>query len=104
MPIDLVDAGMMPGDLAWLEQLEEFGVVAYAGSAGSAGSRERAAALRRALARRDGEIKPLVTEILAPQRYLLERLVCFDTTAAGGNAALLAASEGAGKLSVPACS
>ena len=49
-----------------------------------------------------GEIKPLVTEILAPQRYLLERLLCFDKTAAGGNATLLAASEGAGKLSVPA--
>jgi RHH-type proline utilization regulon transcriptional repressor/proline dehydrogenase/delta 1-pyrroline-5-carboxylate dehydrogenase len=49
-------------------------------------------ALRRALARRGGPIVPLETALFAPERYLLERHLCIDTTAAGGNASLLAAS------------
>jgi RHH-type proline utilization regulon transcriptional repressor/proline dehydrogenase/delta 1-pyrroline-5-carboxylate dehydrogenase len=48
-------------------------------------------ALRVALAARDGPIVPLVTE-RAQERYFLERHLCIDTTAAGGNASLLAAS------------
>ena len=48
-------------------------------------------ALRIALARRDGPILPLVTE-RDPHRYVLERHLCIDTTAAGGNASLLAES------------
>jgi RHH-type proline utilization regulon transcriptional repressor/proline dehydrogenase/delta 1-pyrroline-5-carboxylate dehydrogenase len=47
-------------------------------------------ALRRALAARNGPILPLVTEQGRPERYSLERHVCVDTTAAGGNASLLA--------------
>ncbi len=50
-------------------------------------------ALRIALAERDGELKPLVCEIVAPHRYVFERHLCIDTTAAGGNASLLAAVE-----------
>ena len=69
-------------------QVDGFGTVAYAGPLA------QARAIRQALARRDGEIKPLVTELLAPERYVLERVLCVDTTAAGGNASLLAASEG----------
>ena len=49
-------------------------------------------ALRIALAARDGEIVPLITEAIAPHRYLVERHLCIDTTAAGGNASLLAAA------------
>lgn len=49
-------------------------------------------ALRRALAARDGAIISLVTETLAPDAYLVERHLCIDTTAAGGNASLLASS------------
>jgi RHH-type proline utilization regulon transcriptional repressor/proline dehydrogenase/delta 1-pyrroline-5-carboxylate dehydrogenase len=49
-------------------------------------------ALRRALAARDGPIVPLETEPVSPERYTLERHLCIDTTAAGGNASLLAAS------------
>jgi len=49
-------------------------------------------ALRRALAARDGAIVPLETALIAPERYALERHLCIDTTAAGGNASLLAAS------------
>ena len=48
-------------------------------------------ALRVALAARDGPIVPLVTE-RDPERYVIERHLCIDTTAAGGNASLLAAS------------
>ena len=49
-------------------------------------------ALRVALARREGPIVPLETAAIAPERYAVERHLCIDTTAAGGNASLLAAS------------
>ena len=47
-------------------------------------------ALRRALAKRQGPILPLICEEDFGDRCLLERHVCIDTTAAGGNASLLA--------------
>ncbi|WP_159586001.1 bifunctional proline dehydrogenase/L-glutamate gamma-semialdehyde dehydrogenase PutA [Chelativorans xinjiangense] len=65
LPVDLVAA---TGDKAWL------------------------ATLRRALARREGPIVPLATETILPAAYVHERAVCVDTTAAGGNASLLAAA------------
>ncbi|MGB8621664.1 MAG: hypothetical protein WCD16_02495, partial [Paracoccaceae bacterium] len=43
-----------------------------------------------ALAERDGPILPLVTEALDRARVVLERHLCVDTTASGGNAELLA--------------
>ena len=46
-----------------------------------------------ALAARDGPLLPLITETLSPERYILERHLCVDTTAAGGNASLVASSE-----------
>ena len=48
---------------------------------------------RQALARRDGALLPLITEHKLDQRYVIERHLCIDTTAAGGNASLIAASE-----------
>jgi len=48
--------------------------------------------LRRALARRTGPIIPLVTELSYPAAYVHERAICVDTTAAGGNASLLASA------------
>ena len=48
--------------------------------------------LRIALAGRAGPIVPLETRSVAPERYVIERHLCIDTTAAGGNARLLAAS------------
>ncbi|MDP3895315.1 MAG: L-glutamate gamma-semialdehyde dehydrogenase, partial [Mesorhizobium sp.] len=53
---------------------------------------ETARAIRQALAERGGPIVPLIAEILYPAAYAHERSVCVDTTAAGGNASLLAAS------------
>jgi RHH-type proline utilization regulon transcriptional repressor/proline dehydrogenase/delta 1-pyrroline-5-carboxylate dehydrogenase len=47
---------------------------------------------RRALAKRDGVLIPLINE-LNPQRFLIERHLCIDTTAAGGNASLIAAGS-----------
>ena len=46
--------------------------------------------VRRALSRREGPIVPLISEIINPAAYVHERAVCVDTTAAGGNASLLA--------------
>ena len=51
------------------------------------------AAMRAALARRPGPIVALITERDTPELYVLERHVCVDTTAAGGNASLLAQAE-----------
>jgi RHH-type proline utilization regulon transcriptional repressor/proline dehydrogenase/delta 1-pyrroline-5-carboxylate dehydrogenase len=48
---------------------------------------------RLALAKRDGALIPLITEHKLDQRFVIERHLCVDTTAAGGNASLIAASE-----------
>lgn len=48
---------------------------------------------RQALAGRDGMLLPLITERNSVERFALERHLCIDTTAAGGNASLIAASE-----------
>jgi len=74
-------------DPAWLADLDGFAGVACTGD--EAGL----CAMRRALARRDGPILPLITEAIRPDRYFHERHLCVDTTAAGGNAALLAQSD-----------
>ncbi|HEV7344684.1 MAG TPA: bifunctional proline dehydrogenase/L-glutamate gamma-semialdehyde dehydrogenase PutA [Devosia sp.] len=47
-------------------------------------------AIRTALSARTGPIIPLLTSTREAARLLVERHVCIDTTAAGGNAALLA--------------
>lgn len=49
--------------------------------------------LRIALSKREGALLPLITEIDQPERFVIERHLCIDTTAAGGNASLIAASE-----------
>ena len=67
LPIDAIAAASMPGD-ARLE-------------------------LRKALAARDGPIVPLITELNDPIAFCNERSICIDTTASGGNAALLAESD-----------
>ena len=48
---------------------------------------------RSALAKRNGELVTLICELDAPERFVIERHQCVDTTAAGGNASLLAASQ-----------
>ncbi|MGX5841981.1 bifunctional proline dehydrogenase/L-glutamate gamma-semialdehyde dehydrogenase PutA [Mesorhizobium sp. ArgA1] len=56
------------------------------------GKPEAARIVRKVIANRNGPIVPLVSEVLNPAAYAHERAVCVDTTAAGGNASLLAAA------------
>jgi RHH-type proline utilization regulon transcriptional repressor/proline dehydrogenase/delta 1-pyrroline-5-carboxylate dehydrogenase len=70
----------------WLTELAPLdGVILWAEG-------DTARACAKALAAREGQIVPLVTEADPVPRLVLERHLCIDTTAAGGNAALLAAS------------
>jgi RHH-type proline utilization regulon transcriptional repressor/proline dehydrogenase/delta 1-pyrroline-5-carboxylate dehydrogenase len=69
-----------------LATLPDIDVVAFAGSD------EQARPLRRALAARTGRIVPLVMSADPSGWFRLERHVCIDTTASGGNAALLSES------------
>ncbi len=48
---------------------------------------------RQALLKRDGALLPIINEHKLDQRYVIERHLCIDTTAAGGNASLIASSE-----------
>ncbi|MDA8871013.1 bifunctional proline dehydrogenase/L-glutamate gamma-semialdehyde dehydrogenase, partial [Rhizobiaceae bacterium] len=69
-----------------LRGLTGFTAVAYR----AGGSHARA--LRKALTARAGPILPLLTGANIAAACVLERHVCTDTTAAGGNATLIAAS------------
>ncbi|MFN3259661.1 MAG: bifunctional proline dehydrogenase/L-glutamate gamma-semialdehyde dehydrogenase PutA [Pikeienuella sp.] len=51
------------------------------------------AAARMAMAGREGPILRLIDEEIAPERFMGERALSIDTTAAGGNAQLLAAAS-----------
>ena len=50
-------------------------------------------ALRQTIAKRPGPIIRLETRPIAPTTYVNESAICIDTTAAGGNASLLASAE-----------
>lgn len=77
--------GYLPREL--LTQLSGFCVVALFGQ------QDDALSARRSLAQRKGKIIPLICSNNLAQACRLERHVCVDTTAAGGNAALLAATR-----------
>ena len=79
-PLAAVDGAVVP------EALQKVDIDLVAAS----GARDWMSALRRALAKREGAIVPLVSELLYPAAYVHERAVCVDTTAAGGNASLMA--------------
>ena len=83
-PVAAMDGWVAPETLAVLT-----GVAAVAAAGASDWTRD----IRLALAGRSGAIIPLETQTVAPERYLVERHLCIDTTAAGGNASLLAASD-----------
>ncbi len=59
-----------------------------------AGPLAERAGLRKVLAGREGAILPILTIEDPPARFSLERTISVDTTAAGGNVALLAAGDG----------
>ncbi len=83
--IDAVDGWLTPASLTELKGID---------AVACAGTDSYLSAVRKSLAERDGPILQLITERIAPTRYIWERHVCVDTTAAGGNASLLAASDG----------
>ena len=80
----LLDGQVDPESLVTVD-----GIAAVACSA----DRDVLGAMREALARRPGPILPLIAEPAAAERYVLERHVSVDTTAAGGNASLLAQAD-----------
>jgi RHH-type transcriptional regulator, proline utilization regulon repressor / proline dehydrogenase / delta 1-pyrroline-5-carboxylate dehydrogenase len=82
LPLAAIDGVVEP---AVLEKLAVDVVAAHADEA-------TLRVLRQALAARSGPIVPLVNETIFPAAYAHERAVCVDTTAAGGNASLLAAA------------
>ena len=82
--IALLDGQVDPESLVTVD-----GIAAVACSA----ERDVLRSMREALTRRPGPILPLIAEPAAVERYVLERHVCVDTTAAGGNASLLARAE-----------
>jgi RHH-type proline utilization regulon transcriptional repressor/proline dehydrogenase/delta 1-pyrroline-5-carboxylate dehydrogenase len=73
-------------DMDVLKHAKTFDAVAYFGSA------ETLREVRKALATRPGAIIPLITDAADASRLQVERHVCIDTTASGGNASLMAAA------------
>ena len=71
-------------DAAELSKINQLAAVAFIGT--EAAQLE----IRQALSGRSGTILPLISEIIYPDGYVLEKTVSTDTTAAGGNAQLLA--------------
>ena len=69
-----------------LTNLTGFDAVAFWGDA------ENAREIRKVLAARSGPLIPLIYEQNDAARYHLERHICIDTTASGGNTSLLAHS------------
>src|SRR5690554_468945 len=84
LPVAAVDGLLDPDALLQLS-----GYDAVVSVAGQALLRQ----YRQALARRDGALLPLITEHQLDQRYVIESHLCIDTTAAGGNASLIASAE-----------
>ncbi len=82
----LVEAGGCEAltDAAALANTPSVGAVVFDGPA------DAARALRTELAQKDGPIIPLVQSDNLSSYLILERHICIDTTASGGNAALLA--------------
>lgn len=88
LSLDVIEA-LLDGTVAADTLAGITGVSAVAAAGPEAWTR----ALRMALAERPGPIVPLETTLIAPERYVVERHLCIDTTAAGGNASLLAAAD-----------
>lgn len=84
LPVAVVEGLVVPGALTTAK-----GFAAVTSNADISTLRD----YRQALAARDGVLLPLITEVNAPERFVMERHLCVDTTAAGGNASLIAASE-----------
>jgi RHH-type proline utilization regulon transcriptional repressor/proline dehydrogenase/delta 1-pyrroline-5-carboxylate dehydrogenase len=89
----LIDAGAPVAALDGIVAAESLISLGDIAAVAAAGDSDWTRGLRIALAQRPGAILPLETQLIAPERYVLERHLCIDTTAAGGNASLLAAVD-----------
>ena len=89
----LIDAGAPVAAVDGVIAAESLTSLRDMAAVAAAGDSDWTRALRIALAQRPGAILPLETQMIAPERYVLERHLCIDTTAAGGNASLLAAVD-----------
>jgi RHH-type proline utilization regulon transcriptional repressor/proline dehydrogenase/delta 1-pyrroline-5-carboxylate dehydrogenase len=83
LPLEALEGAADPADLAALAPE----ILAFAAGG------EALRVIRAALADSEGPLMRLVTQIVEPAAYAHERAVCVDTTAAGGNASLLAATQ-----------
>lgn len=86
----LIDAGAPVAALDGIVSADTLSAVKGIAAVAAAGASDWTRELRIALASRDGAIVPLETQSISPERYVVERHLCIDTTAAGGNASLLA--------------
>jgi RHH-type proline utilization regulon transcriptional repressor/proline dehydrogenase/delta 1-pyrroline-5-carboxylate dehydrogenase len=89
----LIDAGAPVAAVDGVIAAESLTSLRDVAAVAAAGDSDWTRALRIALAQRPGAILPLETQMIAPERYVLERHLCIDTTAAGGNASLLASVD-----------
>ena len=89
----LIDAGAPLAVFDGTVDAETLGTLKGIAAIAAAGVSDWTRELRLALARRPGAIVPLENQVIAPERYVLERHLCIDTTAAGGNASLLASVD-----------
>lgn len=89
----LTDAGAPVAGLDGSVSAETLSEVKGIAAVAAAGASDWTRELRMALAKRDGAIVSLETQTISPDRYVVERHLCIDTTAAGGNASLLATAE-----------
>ena len=93
MAMPLLDAGLPIAVIEGVIEAETLTTISGIASVAASGSSDWTKPLRQALARREGPIIPLETQVVAPARYVIERHLCIDTTAAGGNTSLLASTE-----------
>ena len=85
----LIEAGMPVVGIDGVADLGAIETLAMDAVAAT-GSADDLTPIRRALAARNGPILPLISDRISPALYASERALCIDTTAAGGNTALLA--------------
>ena len=89
----LLEAGLPVAVIEGVIEAETLTTIRGIASVAASGNPDWTKPLRQALAQRQGPIIPLETLVLAPARYVIERHLCIDTTAAGGNTSLLASTE-----------
>ncbi len=89
----LIDAGAPLAAFDGTIEVESLATINGIAAVAAAGISDWARDLRVALASRAGAIVSLENQVIAPERYVIERHLCIDTTAAGGNASLLASVD-----------